>query len=85
MKLHLLLAVIYEPSQCCRATSCSYFLCFLFINSSIKHGPQVCEVEDGQKAEDQVEHHHPNLLQTETRVKPNILDGVVYLTAEERR
>lgn len=46
-------------------TSCAYFFYFLFIHSRIKHGSQVCEVEDGQKAETQVEHHHPDLLQME--------------------
>ena len=51
---------------------CSYLFYFLFIISRIKHRAQVGEVEDGQEAENQVQQHHPILLQTVGRGKLSI-------------
>lgn len=68
-------------------TSCSYFFYFLFVNSRIKHGPQVCEVEDDCKAKNQVQQHHPKVLQTGRRVSINMenTNPVVFINSDQGR
>lgn len=67
----------------------SYLFYFLFIHSRVKHGAQVREVEDSQGAEDQVEHHHPPVLQriaqrTNSNSHRNINVTHIHLQVEQK-